>query len=433
MTEPAQPGACGRPIIVYGTGSAAEALLEARGDSLRVAGFATTEGRGEHRGQAVLSAAVLAGRAETDIVIASSFLTPIIETLRGLGVEGSRIWWYFQAQDRFVPFDALGTTPAPAETLYAVYDQAMNPSTYDGVIFAARAEVERQRRGLKYLHFTIVPAAISGGRPGDLELLGRDNVEWRQNYILGAVFRLVPSTRGVAALACRADAAALAASGTQLFPSGYDPKRPTDEHIMKLCYEDKRQGFEPRSLAAPAKAVEFVARFLASRRHGRKLLTLTLREYALQPDRNNDMAAWGAFLNTLDARGYYVVILRDTDKIYTPMPPPLEGFEDFPLASVDVNFRLALYETAYLNMTVTTGPAGLLYFSATARYLMFKQYLPQYVPTAAGFQLTRNGMKIGDVFPLAGPFQKFVWEPDTEAVIRGEFDAMVAKIEAAYD
>jgi putative sugar O-methyltransferase len=433
QTEPRDPGAGGRPVIVYGTGSAAEALLEARGESLQPAGFATTEGGGEHRGQTVLNAATLARRTETDIVIASSFLTPIIETLRGLGIEGSRIWWYFQAQDRFVPFKALGTTPAPAETLYAVYDLAMNPSTYDGVIFASRAEVERQRRGLNYLHFIIVPAAISGGRPGDLELLGRENVEWRQNYILGAVFRLVPSTRGVAVLACRADAAALAASGAQLFPAGYDPKRPTDEHIMKLCYEDKRHGFEPRILIAPAKAVEFVARFLAPRQRGRKLLTLTLREYALQPDRNNDLAAWGAFLNSLDPETYYVVILRDTDKIYTPMPPPLAGFEDFPLASIDVNFRLGLYEAAYLNLTVTTGPAGLLYFSAVARYIMFKQYLPQYVPTAAGFQLTRNGMKIGDAFPLAGPFQKFVWEPDTEAVIRREFAAMVAKIDAGAD
>jgi putative sugar O-methyltransferase len=424
------PGAAGRPVVVYGTGSAAEQLLQARGDTLQPAGFATTQGGGEFRGQAVMTASALAARPETDIVIASGFLTPILDNLRALDVPPQRIWWYFQAQDRFVPHDELGTTPSKAEILYAFYDLAMNPSTYDSVIFAARADVERRRRGLSHLHFVIVPSLIAGGRPGDLELLGgAANVAWRQTYILGAVFRLVPATRGVTQLASREEADALAAAAPQAFPRGYGAANPTDEHIMKHCYDDQRQGFEPRVLKAPGKAGQFVAHFLEPRQQDRKLLVLTLREYEFQPDRNNDMPAWGAFLSSLDAAQYYVVVVRDTDSIYTAMPAPLEGFDDFPPASIDVNFRLALYEAAYLNLTVTTGPAGLLYFSTTARYLMFKQFLPQYVPTAAGFQLLRNGMNVGDPFPLAGPFQKFIWEPDTEDVIRREFDAMVAKIE----
>jgi hypothetical protein len=426
-----EPGEGGRPVVVYGTGSAAEHLLKARGASFIPARFATTQGGGEFSGQAVMSAAELAPWTEADIVIASSFLTPILQGLQALCVDGRRIWWYFQAQDRFVPYDELGSTPSKPEFLTAIYDLAMNPSTYDCVIFAARADAERRRRGLPYLHFVIVPSVITGGRPGDLELLGgAANIAWRQYYILSAVFRLVPATRGVTQLASRDEADTIAAAAAQIFPKGYSAANPTDEHIMKYCYDDQRQGFEPRVLAAPDKAKQFVARFLEAGQRGRKLLVLTLREYAFQPDRNNDMAAWGKFLKSLDAEQYYVVVVRDTDSIYTPMPEPLAGFDDFPLASIDVNFRMALYEAAYLNLTVTTGPAGLLYFSAGARYLMFKQFLPQYVPTAAGFQLTRNGMKIGDAFPLAGPFQKFIWDPDTEEIIRREFDAMVAKIEA---
>lgn len=426
-----EPGADGRKIVVYGTGAAAEALLKMRGEGFQSSGFASTQGGGIFQGQGVMKAVELAAWPEADIVIASSFLTPILETLAALGVEGRRIWWYFHAQDRFVPYDELGSTPAKAEILYAFYDLAMNPSTYDAVTFAARADAERRRRGLPYLHFIIVPSLITGGRPGDLELLGgAANVGWRQTYIIGAVFRLVPAARGVTQLASREEADAISGAAPQVFPRLYHTANPADEHILKLCYEDKRDGFEPRMLKAPDKAKHFVARFLEPQQHGRKLLVLTLREYEFQPDRNNDMAAWGAFLKNLDPDQYYVVVLRDTDQIYTKMPAPLDGFNDFPLASLDVNFRMALYEAAYLNLTVMTGPAGLLCFSAAARYLIFKQYLPQYIPTAAAFQLARNGMKIGDPFPLAGPFQKWVWEPDTEEVIRREFDAMVAKIEA---
>ncbi|MDB5362932.1 MAG: hypothetical protein JWO51_4229 [Rhodospirillales bacterium] len=425
------PLAAGRACVVYGAGTAADRMLRIRGLSPSDVRFASTTGGGEFRGQPIMPASALITLADTAIVIASTFLTPILETLRDLDIDTGRIWWYFHEQDRLIPFHALGTTPQRADVLYAFYDLAMNPSTYDAVIFAARADVERRRRGLKYLQFTIVPSAISGGRPGDLELLGGlENVAWRQTYILNAVFRLVPAARGVTALASRADAILLTAAGAACFPAGYDPANPTDEHIMKYCYVDRDEGFEPRILKAPAKAVDFVGRFLAPRLNGRKLLVLTLREYGLQPDRNNDMAAWGAFVRKLDPDEYDVVVVRDTDSLYTPMPAPLEGYDDLPLASVDVNFRLALYEAAYLNLTVTTGPSALLYFSATARYLMFKQFLPQYVATAAGFQLDRNGMNVGDAYPLAGPFQKFIWEPDTEAVIQHEFDAMVAKIEA---
>ena len=426
-----EPGADGRKVVVYGTGSAAEQLLGTRGEGFTPDGFATTGGGGEFRGMTVITAAQLAAWHEADIVIASGFLTPIIETLRRLGVETQRIWWYFSEQDRLIPFDALGVTPSRDEILYAFYDLAMNPSTFDSAVFAVRADAERQRRGLKYLHFTIVPSAISGGRPGDLELLGGlANVAWRQSYILGAVFRLVPATRGVTALASRADTASFVAAGAACFPVDYDPARPTDEHIMKYCYDDKRDDYDPRVLRAPAKAVDFVRRFIDSRRQGRRLLVLTLREYAFQPDRNNDMAAWGNFLRSLDPATYYVVVVRDTDSVYTPMPEPLEGFDDLPLASIDVNIRLALYEAAYLNLTVTTGPGSLICFSARTRYLMFKQFLPQYVPTGAEFHLARNGMSIGDEFPLAGPLQKWVWQLDTAEIIRTEFDAMVQKIES---
>jgi hypothetical protein len=431
-TPECDPLVAGRPFVIYGTGTYADRLIEKRDLRVENLRFASTTGAGDFRGHSVMSAATLAKLIDIDIIIASTFLPSILESLRDLGVEGRRIWWYMFDADRLISFQALGTTPSRDRVLYAFYDLSMNPSTYDSVIFAARADVERQRRQLNHIQFIVVPSIISGGRPGDLERMGGlENVLWRQSYIIEAVFRLVPATRGVAILASRDDVGAFLIPGAQHFPATYDPKEPTDEHATKHCYDDQRAGFEPRVLKVPAKSVAFVTRFLESRRRDRKLLVLTLREYGHEPARNSNTAAWGQFLRSLDPEQYYAVVVRDTDSIYTEMPPGLEGFDDFPLASVDVNFRMALYEAAYLNLTVTTGPAGLLYFSMTARYLMFKQFVPEYETTAARFHLTRNGMNEGDAFPLAGPFQKFIWESDSPEVIRSEFDLMVAKIEAA--
>ncbi|MBR9884470.1 MAG: hypothetical protein GYB21_12795 [Oceanospirillales bacterium] len=369
----------------------------------------------------------LAASGLTRIIIASTYLNAILTALQAHGISLDRIAWYYHEEDRILEADEIGINSLDdSQVLYAFYDLAMNPSTYDSAVFAARAEMERQRQGKFGIHFVIVPSLIAGGRPGDfLRYGGLNEVAWRQNYIVAAVFGLLPHCVGCSRLAFRQEAKAFINDQLSRFPQDYDLDHPRDEHQMTLVYPSWQQGYDPLCLRAPKKAQEQVSAWLEGYLKGRKLLTLTLREYDYQIGRNSNIEAWSAFLATLDPSVYGVVIVRDTDKALDPLPQELSEYICFAQASFDVNFRIALYELAYLNLTINTGPSALMYFSPVARYLMFKWCQPEYSVTSAEFHRSRFGMEVGDNFPLAVQGQKFIWEPDDLGVIQTEFSAWV--------
>ncbi|MFB9887625.1 hypothetical protein [Balneatrix alpica] len=410
--------------VVYGTGGAASQLLANHGQSLGEVCFAATQGGGEFMGQPVMGLEELAASGLSRIIIASTYLNAILTALQQHGIPLTQVAWYFHEEDRILEADEIGINLLDHEqVLYAFYDLAMNPSTYDSAVFAARAEMERQRLGKQGIHFVIVPSLIAGGRPGDLwRYGGMSEVHWRQDYIVAGVFRLLPSCVGCSRLAYRQEARALQARASACFPTDYDLDHPQDEHKMTLLYPAWQAGGDPLCLQAPPKALEQVRQWLIPQVGGRKLLTLTMREYDYQQGRNTQVEAWASFFASLDQQQYAVVIVRDTDKALAPLPSALQGYISFPQASFDVNFRMALYELAYLNLTINTGPSALMYFSKVP-YLMFKWYLPEYSVTSAEFHRSRFGMEVGENFPPAKPWQKFIWEPDQQDVIAAEFAA----------
>ena len=317
-----------------------------------------------------------------------------------------------------------------SEILYAFYDLALNPSTYDSAVFAARADMARQRLQKKWIHFIIVPSLIQGGRPGDKQRYGGiDQIKWRQDSVVASVFKLLDSCIACSQLATRGEAFGLLEQAKYTFPDEYHPERPSDDHRLADAIADWEIGGNPYCFKAPVIAKQHVQQWLDSFQDGRKLLTLTLREYDYLTERNASLQDWQYFFSTLNSQQYCVVIIRDTDKMFQALPEALKQYESFPAASLDVRFRLALYEKAYLNLTVTTGPSSLLYFTEYP-YIQFKTFVSGVRASEMEFHKLRTGAEVGAKFPLARWNQKWFWFNDSKNNIIQEFNELTSIIES---
>ncbi len=342
---------------------------------------------------------------------------------------------------------ALGAVLAPARrlapgasalaspsVLHAFYDLEVAPLTYDAAWFAATADRERRRLGLDAVHFVVVPGRRDGMREERLvydavvDLEGR---RWRLHHVVIPLLGLVPAAAGFTLLPSRGAASALrAAAGPRVYPRHYEPGLPVGHHPSELLEAARAGETGLAVLQSPVQAQRFVDRWLATRLDGRRLVTITLRDYEFMTARNSDVDAWSTFAARLAPACYLPVVVLDTERTLDPLPPALRGLEIFREPSWSVPLRLALYERAFLNLGVNNGPLLMGALAARPRLLVFKMITPGVPQTTEEF-MSRLGFEVGGQLPFAGPFQRLVWEDDRLEVIEREFRDMVARIEAA--
>ena len=125
----------------------------------------------------------------------------------------------------------------------------------------------------------------------------------------------------------------------------------------------------------------------------------------------------------LDAEDYCPVIVRDTEQCFEPPPAEFDGLLLCPIAALNLQLRMALYELSWLNLTVPNGPGELCRLSDTVRYLYFR-VVDDSSETTSKILIASQGIEIDGQLPHATPFQRLVWEPDDRAVIEREFTAM---------
>ena len=329
---------------------------------------------------------------------------------------------------------AAALTAVSDDTLYAFYDLQVAPITYDVSWFAATAELERRRQGLASLYFVIVPGKKGGAREERAAYEAAVDITarlWRLHNVVVPVLTLVPACTGYTILPSRAAAAPLrAAAGRRVYPSYYEPGFPVAHHPSELLNAARTGEREIGVLRSSVQGLRYIERWMEPRLRGRRLITITVRDYAFMMRRNSNMEAWIMFAKRLDPTRYLPVFVLGTERTLDPRPAPMEGFEVFSEASWNVGLRMALYESSYLNLGVNNGPLFMCVMDSRTRLLVFK-IITASVPQTTEEFMSQLGFKIGGQLPFATPFQRLVWEEDTLQVIEREFAAMVALIDAS--
>lgn len=335
-----------------------------------------------------------------------------------------------------------GQRPAATEIagsgglLYAFYDLAVAPVTYDFLWFLVGADLERRRRGSEAVHVVIVPGALGGLRRENPEYESRVTPAARLariDSILVPACGLLPSVSGVTVASTREQAEQLANSaGVNVFPGRYEPALP----IYPGPQEPLRAAREHRQRIAVLRAsdidLERVDSWLAAQGCTGRVIAITLRNYGYTPERNSNMAAWAEFARTLDRRGYWPVFVPDAEQYLGGAPPELNEFPVFNEAALVLGLRMALYQRAHLNLGVNNGPMGLCWLNERTRYITFK-ILSNAAPNTSAEYMQLLGFEIGASLPFATPSQTWVWEDDDLPVIERAASAMLDRIDAAAD
>jgi hypothetical protein len=318
------------------------------------------------------------------------------------------------------------------QLLYAVYDLNVMPASFDILWFLAAAEAERRRRGLSGIHVILSlfdrpyvhPAPI--GHP---DHVSEADMLWRVNVMLAPCCSLVPSCSSYSISQHAIATARMLLSARHVWPErwGSNSAGATLTDVYNSAISDLTALEISGPLRAPQQALRFIEDWKEKFIGQRDLVTVTLREYCGTPARNSLIREWIAFAHNLPQR-FKIVFVPDTFNALTTDEKRYGGHDTCITAAHSLPLRLALYESAYLNLYVSNGPAYLAVLDKNCRYLMFK-ILVQGVHAASKEHLENQGFAYGTTPAFATAFQSWVWKDDTLPAIQQAFDDMREKID----
>lgn len=313
-----------------------------------------------------------------------------------------------------------------SNVLYAFYDLAVSPATFDIIKFLVLAERERTEVGCEAMHVVIVPGPDEGFRRDNFTPYSTESKQWRLRNVLVPCCWLVPSCQQVTVCTSRKEATAFQASlAKHVFPRDYVVRSPIANYSNLHIVNVKAL---PTIQSTPT-ARRFVRDWIQARADARKVISITLRESTYEQDRNSSLKDWGEFANSLDPT-YCPVFVRDIETALNPLPAELRGFLVFPEVVWNIELRAAFYELSYLSMFVNSGPAALCMFNRQACSLTFKMITPTAGATTEQF-FRSQGIQPGSQLKGLSPFNRLVWEDDRIEVILEAFHDMCNRIEIA--
>lgn len=320
---------------------------------------------------------------------------------------------------------------ASDECLYAVYDLSVGPVTFDFIFFLVLAEHCRASAGRRSLFILFVPASGDGFRhvsQRDL-FLNRNQKTWRLHNLLMPCATLVPHCVGTHLCASREEAAALlrAVPAERMFPPQFSLDAPTCPYSQPQVLQQAQQGPDIRALRAPPLAAALTQRWLRDIAGGTPVVSITLRQSDFQPGRNSNLAAWRQFAAACMRMGFHPVFVPDTEALLSGQAAALHGFTVLSLPALSVGYRMALYESCFLNMLTNNGPAALCLFSPTVRLQIFKTIVAD-IATCTSAYFVSQGLLPGAQYPFSGPGQTMTWQDDDAESLERSF---VAAVEAA--
>jgi len=322
--------------------------------------------------------------------------------------------------------------------MYACYDLSVSPATYDILSFLYSSEIERLKKNCSHIHLLIITGPENGFRRGSLKSYNSElpsnaqisisNLQGRLHNIVLPCYQLLPSIQSVSYFGSRNECMVFLNQFSPLtYPENYRVLAPVSGYgwtkywRAKDLYNKYDVKFE-----APAYAHIYVESWIKQRSHGKKVVSITLREGKYSVKRNSLLAEWIRIAEEIIKKGYFPVFVRDTENSPEPPEPTFTDTFTFPEASVHIPIRVALYEQAFLNLAVSGGPPACCICNKNTPYLLFKFVTECGETTEERFR--RSGLEPGSQPSVCGPYQKWVWKDDTYDVIMEEFLEMVEKL-----
>lgn len=301
------------------------------------------------------------------------------------------------------------------KVLYAFFDLAVCPVTFDITNFLCLVDTQRVAMGLDAFKVIFVPGHKDGFRD---ERLHSNDVQLYRLYNLHVpALQIHPNCIGYSILNDREDGAPILKwAGERVCPAGYTLEYPIAFYNWRTTWKHVRDGDYIQTLQARPEARALARDWLDRTAPGKRVVTITFRESWYQTDRNNNVEEWAAFIQTLDRDLYEPVLLRDHEASFLDLPEALKGVKTCNAGTWSLQFRVALYECAYVNMFVNNGPWMLAVFDHGINKIAVK-IVTETVDVTSSEWRQRQGDILGEKYSFLGPHQEMVWQDDDAGVL----------------
>jgi len=312
--------------------------------------------------------------------------------------------------------------------LYACYDLSVSNPTYDIIVFLYFSEIERIKKKCSNIHLLIITGnenEYSLGQPNSYD--ATSNFHGRINNIVIPCYQLLPSILSVSYFGSRNEGMLfLNQFACVTYPERYHVLASYSGKGLVDLFRMKDLNQYDIKLRAPAYAHAYVKSFIKQRSFDKRVVTITLRESSYEEKRNSLLLEWIRFAEEITEKGFLPVFIRDTEKSPDPSGSTFGNLLIFPEASVHIPIRMAVYEQAFLNLSVNGGPNAYCIYNNKIPYLLFKLVTGEGAASESWFRA--QGIEPGTQPPICGQFQKWVWKDDTYDTILEEFIEMVEKM-----
>ncbi|MEQ9331489.1 hypothetical protein [Thalassobaculum sp.] len=327
-------------------------------------------------------------------------------------------------------------------TLYAVYDLAVSPITFDVLQFLQCAEIYRRHIGFSRLSIVFVlgpDRQFRRATPKD-EAVDIPDKYWRLRHIHMEAAWLLKSCTGVNVFVDRAEAQRLLQNvpDSHIFPPQYKLASPKWIFmVVNVLSLFRRSKISPIVFEATEAALRSVDRWIEHNGLTKPIVSLTLRHSVYEADRNADVGAWNTFARTLRERGFDPVFVPDTDQAAIANTEDYQTeFPHYWPGPVNLELRAALYRRSHICMSDNGAAAFIHHWMPNCHSIIFQP--PSKIPGV--FRRTQEGqagiervlgIKVGEQLPYCSPTQRIAWVDDTYENLLAEFDRLEALIAGA--
>lgn len=294
-----------------------------------------------------------------------------------------------------------------SKTLFAFYDLAVSPISFDFVSFIICAEQARVAANARSIHFVIVPFEDAGGHH-DNEQFDSIHGDWRLRNVVVPLCNLLPATQEITLCSTRDYAHQIYdLFASHIFPKNYTVANPVERHHTGWSIIAAHRGQNVQCLKASDQARTYARQWIDQHAEGKKSVAITLREAPFGKNRNSDIKEWASFSGLLVDNGYYPILLRDIDTALDSTPDEFKDISVFPEGVFNLELRMGLYEECNYCAFVANGPAQVCWYNPNIHFLyqVTGDWLENH-PTP----FNRIGIDFDETPPVANFFQRWIWK-----------------------
>jgi hypothetical protein len=279
------------------------------------------------------------------------------------------------------------------------YDLRVSPITFDSAVFLATAVGAGQLAGFSRFEVHIVANAFRNVTPRERSYDLAQKI-WRLNNIVMRLARLIPQVEGVGVW-----------QGSELYlsphryPDNYDPNRPV---ATSYGFPGLLSVFKAGGDPQPFRASDYARAWAKNRLGGDETIVMAVRSGDFNQNRDANLVQWFELYKHLTQKGLKVVVIPDQFDVLFGRTAWQFGWDLAPEAAIDLDLRLALYQSCHANVAWTGGHTALMWLSKS-RFIIFGSWnQSNYVSTSEWYE--SQGVPVGSHPPfLQKDRQVFDW------------------------